>query len=407
MITAVAAESLAGRLGLRPGDELLEVNGHAVQDVIDVRFYASDPTIDLLVRRSGKAHQLRTERRYGEALGLEFADPIFDRLRRCDNHCEFCFVAQMPSGLRPSLYVRDDDYRASFLSGSYVTLTNLTAADWRRIDEQHLTPLYVSVHATELDLRRRFLGNPEAPDILAQLGRLRDMGITVHTQVVIRPGLNDGEHLDRSIEDLAQLYPAVRSVSIVPLGLTKYHRFQCRLQTDEEVREVLEQVTRWQARVRKRLGAIFAYLSDEWYLRIGEAVPKASHYDGLDLTENGVGLVRQFLDHRQDELVSRISDLQLPTIVTSTLFAPVLRSCLAGTEARVVPIVNRFFGESITVAGLLTAEDVVGQLSDRDGQGPVILPAAMFGGPEGQSLDEARPVDIESALGREVVVGPS
>lgn len=405
VISTVAADSLADRVGLAVGDDLLSVNGHPVRDVIDVRYYASDPLLRLRVRRSGKVRLLEVERRHGEPLGLTFEDPIFNRMRRCDNRCEFCFVAQMPRGLRPSLYVKDDDYRASFLFGSYVTLTNLTDADWERIEEQHLSPLYVSVHATELDLRRRFLGNPTAPDVVAQLRRLAAMDIVMHTQIVLRPGVNGGQHLDRSIEDLAALYPAVRSVSIVPVGLTRYHRFKCRLHTDAEMREVVDQVDAWQARLRDRLGAAFAYLSDEWYLRLGEDVPPMAHYNGLDLTENGVGLVRQFLDTQQEKLMSLVSDRGAPTLVTGTLFAPVLRTAVAGSSAEVVSVVNQFFGESVTVAGLLTARDVIAKLEDRDSDEVVLLPPAMFNGPEGQSVDDMWPADVEEALGRPVVVG--
>jgi putative radical SAM enzyme (TIGR03279 family) len=404
-ISAVAADSLADRLGLRPDDELLSIDGRPMRDVVDVRYYASGPLLRLRVRREGDVRLLEVERRYDEPLGLEFTEPVFDRIRRCNNRCEFCFVTQMPRGLRPSLYVKDDDYRYSFLFGSYVTLSNLTEADWRRIGDQHLSPLYVSVHATEPDLRRRFLGNPDAPDVLAQLRRLVDMGIRVHTQIVVRPGVNDGSHLDRSISDLAELYPGVRSVSIVPVGLTRYHQFDCRLHTDAEMRDVVERVAIRQARLREELNVTFAYLSDEWYLRLDEDVPPAEHYDGLDLTENGVGLVRRFLATEQQRLRSLISDFESPTIVTGTLFAPVLRSVVAGSSAEVVSVPNRFFGESVTVAGLLTAQDVIPQLKDWDGDGVVVLPEVMFAGPEGQSLDEMWPADVEEASGRPVVVG--
>ncbi len=403
VISAVAPGSLADGLGLEAGDELLSVDGHVVRDVIDVRFYASDPILRLRVRRSGAIHSFEAERRYDEPLGLTFVEPIFDRVMRCDNRCEFCFVTQMPHGLRPSLYIKDDDYRTSFLFGSYITLTNLTEDDWKRIEEQHLSPLYVSVHATETDLRRRFLGNPDAPDVLVQLRRLAAMNIVMHTQIVVRPGVNDGSHLDRSISDLMALYPAVQSVSVVPVGLTKHHRFDCRLHTNAEARQVLEQVTGWQARLRDRLGVAFAYLSDEWYLRLGEDVPPMAHYDGLDLTENGVGLVRRFLDTRERKLTPLISELDAPTFVTGTLFAPVLRAAVAGSKADVVSVVNQFFGESVTVAGLLTAEDVIAQLEGRALGKVVVLPPAMFGGPEGQSLDEMWPTDVEQALGRTVV----
>jgi putative radical SAM enzyme (TIGR03279 family) len=350
---------------------------------------------------------LEGERRYNEPLGLTFVEPIFDRIRRCNNRCEFCFVAQMPEGLRPSLYVKDDDYRTSFLFGSYVTLTNLTEDDWDRIERQHLSPLYVSVHATEQDLRRRFLNNPDAPDLMAQLRRLAAMDIVVHTQIVVRPGVNDGAHLARSVDDLETLYPAVRSVSVVPLGLTKHHRFDCRVQTKAEMRGVLEQVTGWQMELRDRLGVAFVYLSDEWYLRLGEDVPPMAHYDGLDLTENGVGLVRHFLDREKEGLRALIAELDRPTVVTGTLFAPMLRTALVGSEATVVSVVNRFFGESVTVAGLLAAKDVIARLEGREREGDVVLPPVMFSGPKGQSLDEMWPTDVEQALGRPVIARPA
>jgi len=398
MVSAVEPCGLAGRVGLQVGDKLLFINGHPLRDIIDVRFYSAEHRLALQARRGEREFTVETERRYGERLGLEFAYPTFDPIRRCNNRCEFCFVAQMPPGLRRSLYVRDDDYRYSFLFGNYITLTNLDESDWERIGEQRLSPLYVSVHATDLDLRRHILHDSSAPDVMAQLHRLAGLGIEVHTQIVVLPGLNDGPHLDRSIGDLADLYPAVRSVSVVPVGLTRYHRGGCRVHTDAEMRVVFEQVTRWQARLRKRLGVNFAYLSDEWYLRLGQPVPEAGCYDGLDLTENGVGLVRQFLSSR-----FQVTSL---TLVTGELFAPVLRQVtahLAGVE--VVPVVNHFFGETVTVAGLLTGRDVVAQLQGRDLGDLAVLPPAMFGGPEGQSLDEMWPQEVGETLGRPVAVG--
>ncbi len=414
LIVAVSPGSLAERVGLRPGDELLSINGHRLRDVIDVQFYSAEERLTLQARRGEQEFAAEAERRYDESLGLEFAEPTFDGIRRCNSRCEFCFVAQMPAtGLRRSLYIKDDDYRYSFLSGSYVTLTNLDETDWARIGQQHLSPLYVSVHATDPDLRRRILRNPTAPDVMAQLRRLADLGIEVHTQVVVIPGLNDGPHLDRSIGDLSDLYPAVRSVSVVPVGLTKFHRGGCRAHTAEEMRVVFEQVTGWQERLCGRLGVRFAYLSDEWYLRLGETVPELQQYDGLDLTENGVGLVRQFLCEFQ---VSRfqVGDLNLEpatlrpetiTLVTGTLFAPVLRSLVADLSATVAPVVNRFFGETVTVAGLLAGRDVVAQLQERSLGDVVVLPPAMFGGPEGQSLDEMWPQEVGDALGRPVILG--
>ena len=411
LIAACAVGSLAERVGLQPGDELLSVNDHPLRDVIDVRFYAAEDYLTLRVRRDGREFTVEAERRYDELLGLEFVHPTFDGIRRCSNRCDFCFVAQMPPidaiegrsrGLRRSLYVKDDDYRYSFLFGSYVTLANLRKADWQRIGEQHLSPLYVSVHAVDLDLRRSILGNSTVPDVMDQLGRLSGLGIEVHTQIVVTPGLNDGPQLERSIGDLAGLYPAVRSVSVVPVGLTKFHRGNCRVHTGVEARDVFDRVADWQARLRLRLGVNFVYLSDEWYLRLGEKIPPAEAYDGLNLTENGVGLVRKFLNSPRPQR----SAFATLTLVTGTMFAPLLRRAVAefaGIE--VAPVVNHFFGETVTVAGLLAGQDVVAQLRERDLGDAVALPPAMFGGPEGQSLDEMWPQEIGRALGREVVVG--
>jgi putative radical SAM enzyme (TIGR03279 family) len=410
VIAAVAPGSLAERAGLRAGDELRAINGHLLRDVTDVQFYGAEERLALEGRRDGEAFAVEIERRYDEPLGLEFTEPLFDDIRRCDNRCDFCFIAQMPPGLRRSLYVKDDDYRLSFLSGSYVTLTNLDEADWARIAEQHLSPLYVSVHASEPDLRRRLLGSHDAPGVLLQLRRLAGLGIEVHTQIVVTPGVNDGGHLGRSIGDLAELYPGVRSVSVVPVGITKFHRGACRVHTDAEMRVVLEQVGGWQGRLRERLGVNFAYLSDEWYLRLGEPVPELDAYDGLDLTENGVGLVRRFFGIRDwglgigdlGESQSLIANHQSPTLVTGTLFALTLQETFPGIE--VVPVVNRFFGETVTVAGLLTGRDVIEQLRGRKLGDVVVLPSAMFGGPQGQTLDEMQPQEIGEALGREVRV---
>lgn len=410
-VSFVHPRSLAARLGLRPGDQLLSINGHPLRDVIDVHFYGAEDRLTLVVRREGQEQTLRARRRPGEPLGLEFTRPTFDTdIRRCHNRCDFCFVSQMPRGLRPSLYIRDDDYRYSFLFGTYITLTNLTEEDWARIAEQHLSPLYVSVHATDPDLRRRLLGNPRAPDVLEQLRRLARMGIEVHTQLVLIPGLNDGPQLDRSIGDLAELYPAVRSVSVVPVGLTKFHRGGCRPYTPEEMARVWEQVTAWQRRLRRQLGVRFAYLTDEWYLRLGKRVPSRAAYDGLDLRENGVGLARALLDAwprlRRD--LARLGGPQ--TWVTGVLAAPLLASLAddfaarTGLRADVLPVPNRFFGETVTVAGLLTGQDIVAHLRDHPPEGVVVLPEVLFRGPDGRTLDEMRPEEIAAAVGREVVV---
>ena len=405
VISEVAPGSLADRIGLLPGDELGSVNEMELRDIIDLQFYAADEYLTFGVFRAGEELILEAERRFGEPLGLSFGEPTFDGIRRCANQCEFCFVEQMPRGLRRTLYVKDDDYRYSFLNGSYITLTNLTEADWERIEEQYLSPLYASVHTTDLELRRHLLGNPGAPDVLSQLERLVAVGVEVHTQTVLIPGVNDGEFLDRSIRDLAALQPGVRSLSVVPVGLTQFQRGDCRVYTDTEMRRVFDLVLAWQERLSTEFGAKFVYLSDEWYLRLGEPVPPAADYDGLDLTENGVGLVRQYL--ASDVWRTRLAPGagESLTVVTGSLFAPLMRKSLASSRrVDVVVVMNEFFGQTVTVAGLLTGQDVVDQLRGRELGDKIALPPAMFGGPQGQSLDEMMPEDVSQALGRPVVL---
>src|SRR5512136_316044 len=260
VIAAVEPGSLASDLGLIPGDELLAVNGHPVEDVIDVQFYSAQEHVELTVRRDGKAFTVGGDREYDQPLGLEFAHPTFDiDIRRCNNLCTFCFVLQMAPQMRRTLYIKDDDYRYSFLYGHYVTLTNLAPHDVERIERQHLSPLYVSVHATELDVRRKLLRNENAPDILDQLRWLSKCGIEVHTQIVVTPGLNDGDHLVRSVRDLSELWPTVQSVSIVPVGITKHHKYGERPNTIAEAHLVLDKVHEWQKEFRKKLGVRLAY----------------------------------------------------------------------------------------------------------------------------------------------------
>ncbi len=415
LITDVALSSTAARAGVRAGDRLLAINGRTVRDVIDVQVYAAEAMLTLEVERAGKRLVLRVDRRYGEPLGLSFAEPLFDGIRRCHNRCDFCFVAQMPRGMRPTLYVRDDDYRLSFLHGSYITLTNLTEEDWARIKAQHLSPLYVSVHATEAEVRRKLFRSPQAGEIVAQLRRLVAMGIEVHTQAVLIPGRNDGAHLDRTIDDLAALYPGVADLTVVPVGLTRYHAPGLRPFTGGESQAVLEQIAVWQERLRPALGVNFVYPSDEWFLRAGQEafpIPPLNAYDGRLplLMENGVGVTRDFLEHREalEDMLGRLG-FASQTWVTGQLFAARLRTfaenftARKGVDVAVVDVPNRTFGEMVTVAGLLTVSDVLTALPPAHLLGEaVILPAVMFRGPEGQALDEGRPSDVAKATGRPV-----
>lgn len=422
IIEAVEPGSLADRAGLRAGDDLIAINGHVLRDVIDAQFYGADERVTFRFVRAGAQHEVAARRDFGQSLGIAFQHPTFDiDIRRCNNLCPFCFVLQNAPRMRRTLYIKDDDYRYSFLFGHFVTLTNLSDEDWARIAEQRLTPLYVSVHATDLETRRKCLRNPNAPDIMAQLRWLAEHGITTHTQLVITPGLNDGERMEESVRQLATLYPHVMSVSIVPVGLTKHHKYGYRPHTKAEVIEVIERVETWQEEFRRTLGVRFVYATDEWYLVAGRNVPPRHAYDGLALQENGLGMVRDFLDEwrriKRAELGASMLSKRLATdalfqsaaLVTGMLFAPILRKVageftrITGIPLSVVPIRNERLGETITVAGLLCGEDVIRQVSSAADEA-IILPRIMFDHPHGVALDDVSPVDIARALDRPVAL---
>ncbi len=415
LISSVLPGSLSHELGLQPGDRLIAINGNPLRDIIDVQFYAAEEELELLVERDGQRWSVTAVRGYDDELGLSFASLTFDvDVRRCANNCDFCFVKQNPRGMRRSLYVKDDDYRYSFLHGSFVTLTNLREEDWQRLEEQRLSPLYVSVHATELELRRRFLRHSDAPDILEQLRRLDGLGIEVHTQVVLVPGLNDGEHLARTVADLAELYlRPVASVSVVPIGLTRYHAGGCRTYTPQEARVVLDLVEPWRRDHRGRHGCTFVYPSDEWYLVAGREVPPTAEYDDFPQVENGVGMVRGLLDDWA-EFKTGLDNVRFrpATLACGTLIAPLLARMLGELEAlgiarlHLVPVVNQVFGPVTTVSGLLTGEDVVQALRDKVVGDVLLLPKAMFGGVYGAgsssqdtTLDDLTVDDMAQRLG--------
>jgi putative radical SAM enzyme (TIGR03279 family) len=412
-VTRVQAGSLGEQLGVQPGDALIAVNGETVEDVIDVQYYAAEYRVELTVWRDEVTLTLRGERKEMQPLGLEFEHPTFDiDIRRCNNLCEFCFVLQMAPRFRRTLYIKDDDYRYSFLFGHFVTLTNLSEHDARRIVEQHLSPLYVSVHVTDPERRSEYLRNEDAPDIMDQLAWLTREGIEAHTQIVVTPEVNDGPILEQSVRDLATLYPGVRSVSVVPVGLTKHHKYGMRTNTGEESIAVLDACQVWQDEYRAQFGINFVYPTDEWYLVTGRPIPPLAAYDGYDLTENGLGQVRRFMDdwaETQAELIEMPLVKRL-TLVTGTLFAPTLARYAAefsersAVQTEVVSVTNTALGETISVAGLLMGQDVIAQLGGRDLGDAVVLPRVMFDHPDGIALDDTSPGNIAKALGRPVAL---
>jgi len=416
IVAAVEPGGVGEAAGLRAGDWLLAINGRRLRDVIDARFYGAEPRLDLTVERAGARFTVRVERAFGQALGIEFRHPTFDvDIRRCANDCDFCFVKMNAPGMRPSLSVKDDDYRYSFLFDHFVTLTNLSRADWARLEEQRLGPLYVSVHATEPDLRRRMLGCRKAPAILDQLQRLGELGIEVHTQVVLVPGVNDGEHLERTLADLLALAgEPVQSVGIVPVGLTRYHTGACRPYSAAESAGLLDQVAPWRRKTRVETGCTFLYPSDEWYLVAGRDLPEAEEYDDFPQLENGVGMVRRLLDEWAElkaSLPARVRMAGVATLACGALIAPVLApvveewSARTTVRLRLVSVVNEFFGPMTTVSGLLTGRDVAAALRGQDLGDLVLLPRAMFTGrygagetPPGVTLDDLRLEEIGRQL---------
>lgn len=441
-IIRVEPGSLGEKAGVRVGDRLLAIDGQPVRDMIDYSFQTAEDRIRLRVERDGQRLELRVKNSAGEPLGLEFAEPTFDGIRVCNNDCPFCFVYRTPKGFRPTVYIKDDDYRYSFMYGGFVTLTNLKEEDWERIIEQRLTPLYVSVHSTELDLRRRLLGNSTAPDITEQLARLNAGGIEAHTQVVLVPTVNDGPNLEKTIFDLVKLYPGVQTSAVVPVGLAggpgydgdRRRNFKAhgrgfpeeapmpmRPFTGPEAAVIIEQVHAWQKRFKKEIGTPFVYLSDEFYLLAGQEVPGRAHYEDFDQIENGVGLVRRFLDdwkQVEKHLPQKIERPLRATLVTAELitptFEPLIRRLnkVEGLEVNLLTVINKTLGHTVTVAGLLTGKDVIAALqaleaSGRDLGEVLFLPQVMLDkkGYGARFLDDLTPADVEAALGRPVVMG--
>jgi len=414
LITAVEPDSIAAEIGFEAGDRLVAINGQRPRDLIDYRFLCADEVLDLeVLDAKGKTHHIEIEKDYDDDLGLEFATALFDGLIQCNNRCPFCFIDQQPPGKRDSLYLKDDDYRLSFLYGSYLTLTNLTQREWDRIEQMRLSPLYVSVHATEPDIRTRLLKNPRAGQLLNHLQWFQERQLQIHAQVVVCPGINDGEHLAQTLMDLSQFHqadiPAVASVAVVPVGLTRFRPLEDELVpvTPEKAQEIITQVQTLQAKFRQQFGSTFAWLADEWFLIAGHDLPPDSHYEDYPQIGNGVGSIRQFLKEFQKAAKKLPKQLSSPRRYTwivgnavEQAFQPILQRLnqVQGLTVEMVAIASQYWGQEISVTGLITGQDILQALQGKDLGDAILIPTVMLKHDAPTFLDDVSLNDLAGKL---------
>lgn len=415
-IQTVAPGSPAHRAGVRPGETLAAINGHPIIDVLDYKFYSYDPDLVLTLREGDQERKVFLDKDVGQNLGLEFETYLMDRARSCANKCVFCFVDQMPKGMRDTLYFKDDDARLSFLMGNYITLTNLSKREIQRICDLHISPINISVHATDPEVRRELLGNyRRGGECLEIMQKFAQAGIVMNAQIVSCPGLNDGPVLQKSMEELAALYPQVKSVSIVPVGLTRYREglYPLRPYHQDEARNVVAQVEAFGDRCVERLGSRMFWCSDEFYLQAGLDLPADAFYEEYTQLENGVGMLRLLAVELHGATLGAPENIPVEpfSIATGVAAAPFLREIIDRAAAKchtkltdqMYPIVNRFFGETITVAGLLTGQDLLAQLKGRDLGTRVLLPQNTLRHGETVFLDDMTLEELSQGLGVPVI----
>ena len=411
IVDRVMPGSIADELEVEPGDRLISVNGHALRDVIDYNYHSGDDVLVLeLEKADGEVWELEVEREEGESLGLSFEAPA---PARCGNNCVFCFVHQLPKGLRSPLYVKDEDYRLSFLYGNYVTLANIGREELERIKTQRLSPLYISVHATDADLREKMLGKSGILPILEVMKELAEARITMHTQVVLCPGVNDGAAFARTVEDLAAMHPFVASLAVVPVGLTS-HRGKLPALTPVSETFAASFVAEWGKKAQElaeRLGEPFLFLADEFYIKGQIPFPPLEEYGDLPQLENGVGMIPLFLSEAEQVLeeAEPLKPLRV-TVVTGEspyhYLADFLERLSEATGASFVPVAipNKLFGPTVTVTGLVPGRDIISALRGRELGDLVLVPDVMMKEGEGVFLDDLTVEDLERELGKPVLV---
>ncbi len=432
-ITRILPGSIAQELEIEPGDVLLSVNQTAIEDVFDYRYQLNEEFITVTIQKpDGEEWEYEIEKEYDEDLGIEFENGLMDDYRSCRNQCIFCFIDQMPPGMRKTLYFKDDDSRLSFLQGNYITLTNMKEQDLERMILYKLTPVNISVHTMNPQLRCNMLNNRFAGEALDKMRRLYEAGMEMNGQIVLCKGINDGKELEYSIEKLTAYIPHMRSVSVVPAGLTRYRDglYPLELFDRQDAAQVLQMIHRWQAVCMERWGIHFVHASDEWYLLAGEELPPADRYDGYLQLENGVGMLRLMLDEFREAMradrgcfgsssegsgscgkAGYGAQEELISIATGKLAAPYLELLAREFMQRyphkriqVFAIRNDFFGEQITVAGLLTGQDLLHQLKDKDLGDRLLLPCSMLRSGEETFLDDMTVSELKNALQVKTVI---
>ena len=410
-ITAVERRSRAAKAKIQPGDQLLAINGQEIMDVLDYRFYLAEERVELSLSRDGKPYSVTIKKGEYDDIGLGFETPLMDQKQSCRNKCVFCFIDQLPPGMRETLYFKDDDARLSFLHGNYITLTNLTDRDVERIIRMHITPINISVHTTNPTLRVEMMKNKHAGESLAHLYRLAEAGVEIHGQIVLCRGINDGAELDRTLRDLAALYPAVSSVSIVPAGLTRYREglHPLTMFTAAESGAVIDQVEAVARPLYEKNGSRVFFCADELYLSAGRELPCEEFYEGYPQLENGVGMITSLRTEFADWAAYDAAGgecRRTVSIATGVAAYPLMceiayrmESAFSGLSVRVYEIKNHFFGETITVAGLLTAGDIIDQLQGCELGQALLLPCNLLRAEGDLFLDGLTPQAVEEALG--------
>jgi len=424
IIDRITPGSIAEELEIEAGDVLVSINGNEIEDVFDYHYMVNDEYLEVLIRKAdGEEWELEIEKEYNEDLGIEFENGLMDDYKSCTNKCIFCFIDQMPPGMRDTLYFKDDDSRLSFLQGNYITLTNMKDKDLDRIIQYHLAPINISVQTTNPELRCMMLHNRFAGDALKKIDRLYEAGIQMNGQIVLCKGVNDGEELERSIRDLSKYLPYMESVSVVPVGLSRYREGLYPLEpfTKEDAVTVIETIEKWQDICMKEHDMHFIHASDEWYMLAERPLPEENSYDGYLQLENGVGMMRLLMnefhealedakdpDHKEDMMAvlkEEYDGHHKVSLVTGRLAAPFLREMadafmkeFPGYEVEVVDIRNDFFGEQITVSGLITGQDLLAQTKERELGNVLAIPCNMLRMGERVFLDDVTVEDVENTL---------